>query len=344
MISSRPALHALGRIVGGRPADLELIATERWEIAPGETRLVPPAKMLPGQLERIRGTEFGTPETVRRDFLGGFETFEPATLGFRLVDVSLIDGVLYGPGTQMHLRPRGQRLPLYRAPSEITRGALYESWVGNRWFGNWLSDDCLAYRLAERHGQAVTTRPATGHVPDYEARLDMRPRRLDRAHFDELVIFNDHANNGDRRARAADMRTRLLAGRHYPAHPGVYLVRGSSGDPRLLVNEAEIAECLERERGFRVLDPTNATVGEIVDACAGARVIAGIEGSQMAHGMMIMAPDATFFAIFPPDRVVSVMKIPTDRQGQGFAVVIGEGVAEEFSVSWAEVAGTLDLL
>ena len=101
--------------------------------------------MLPGQLERIRGTEFGTPETVRRDFLGGFETHEPPTLGFRLSDVDLIDGVLYGTGAQMHLRPRGQRLPLYRAPIEMPAGALYESWVGNRWFGNWLSDDCLAY-------------------------------------------------------------------------------------------------------------------------------------------------------------------------------------------------------
>ncbi len=73
-------------------------------------------------------------------------------------------------------------------------------------------------------------------------------------------------------------------------------------------------------------------------------MIAGIEGSQMAHGMMIMPQNATFFAIFPPDRVVSVMKIPTDRQGQGFAAVIGEGTADAFTVPWAEVAGTLDLL
>ena len=106
----------------------------------------------------------------------------------------------------------------------------------------------------------------------------------------------------------------------------------------------EIAEKLERDRGFRILDPSNATVAEIVEACAGARVIAGIEGSQMAHGMMIMPEDATLLAIMPPDRVVSVMKIPTDRQGQGFAAVIGEGVAEAFRVSWDEVAGTLDLL
>ena len=73
-------------------------------------------------------------------------------------------------------------------------------------------------------------------------------------------------------------------------------------------------------------------------------MIAGIEGSQLAHGMMVMPDNATFFAIFPPDRVVSVMKMPVDRQGQTFAAVIGEGRAHEFSVRWEEIAGTLDLL
>lgn len=47
------------------------------------------------------------------------------------------------------------------------------------------------------------------------------------------------------------------------------------------------------------MDPSTASVAEILAACAGARVIAGIEGSQLAHGMMVMPDDATFFAIFP---------------------------------------------
>lgn len=344
LISLRPALHAFGRIFGAPTCELEAIAVDRWQIAPGERRVVRPARMLPGQIDRIRGTEFGSPATVRRDFLGDFETDEGPTLGFRLRDVDLLDGVLYGPGAHLHLRHRERRLPIYRAPAEVARGTLYESWVGNRWFGNWLSDDCLAYPLAAGHGEIVTTRPAAGHVPDYEARLGMTPRRMNRVHFDELVIFNDHANNSHRQARATAMRDRLVAGADIASHPGVYLVRGTTGDPRLLVNEREIADRLQRERGFVVLDPSSASVEEIVRVCGGARVIAGIEGSQMAHGMMLMPADATFFAIFPPDRVVSVMKIPVDRQGQTFAAVIGEGVAERFTVSWDEVNATLDLL
>jgi Glycosyltransferase 61 len=344
MIAIRPALHALGRFVGNAPAELESIAADRWELAPGSPCCIAPARMLPGQLDRIRGTEFGTPEMVVRELTGGFETWEPPTLAYRLRDVDLIDGVLYGQGAQMHLRARGQRLPLYRAPEAIESASLYESWVGNRWFGNWLTDDCLAYPLAARTGHPVTTRPATGHVPDYEQRLGMAPARIADAHFDELFLFSDHANNADRAARTAAMRTRLIGGRAVTEHPGVFLWRGDTGDRRLLVNEGEIAERLERERGFRVLDPSSAGLDAIVEACAGARVVAGVEGSQMSHGQAIMPGDAAFLALMPPDRVVSVMKIVQDRGGGGFALVIGEGSAGCFRVSWDEVAATLDLL
>lgn len=344
MISLRPACQMIGGRLGHPPGDLEALAVERWEIAPGTPRYIPPARMLPGQIERMRGAEFGTMETVRRDLLGDFDVTEGPTLGFRLRDIDLIDGVLWGPGAARHLRQRARRLPFYRTPREMARGALYESWVGNRWFGNWLSDNCLAYPLVAGSGEVLTTRPATGHVPDYEARLGMTPRRIGDARFEELVIVNDHANNRHREARARAMRDRLLAGMDVVEHPGIYLLRGRTGDLRVLVNEMALAERLERERGFRILDPSTASVAEILAACAGARVIAGIEGSQLAHGLMVMPDNGAFFAIFPPDRVVSVMKMPVDRQGQTFAAVIGEGQAHEFSVRWEEIAGTLDLL
>ena len=344
MIAFRPTLQALSRVAGNRLAGIETVAVERWEISPGEIRLVPSAIMLPGQLDRMVGAEFGTPETVRRDFIGGFETHEPPTMGYRLTDVDLIDGVLYGSGAQTHLRTRGQRLPIYRAPDAIPSASLYESWVGNRWFGNWLTDDCLAYPLAESYGNPVTTRPADGHVPDYEAQLGMTPTRVADAHFEELVIFSDHANNAGRRARAWMVRDRLIGRREIAEHPGVFLLRGRSGERRVLVNEMQIAERLARERGFRVLDPSRASVDAIVEACAGARVVAGIEGSQMSHGQIVQPPGSTFLALFPPDRVVSVMKMPADRQGQRFAAVIGEGGADEFRVSADEVLATLDLL
>ncbi len=342
-LSFRPGLHAVRHVLGAPAPDLEAAAVERWEIAPAVTRRVAPARFLPGQLDRIRGTEFGSLAEVVRDFRGGFDTLHEETLGFRLRDVDLVDGVLYAAGALRHLRPRHHRVPAYRSPPEVTHGALYESWVGNRWFGNWLSDDCLTYPLAERFGAVTTAVAPQGHVPRYESLLGMRPRRLERAHFDELILFRDRSDNADRRARACRLRTLVCAAAPFAPHAGVFLLRGGTGMQRILVNEAALAERLAAERGFAILDPSTAPVEEIVRACAGARVVAGVEGSHLVHGLMVMPPGACLLVIQPADRVVSVLKRIADRQDQTYAFVVGDCGQERFSADWGEVARTLDL-
>lgn len=344
MFAIAPTLNSFSRIIGRRMADIAADATERWEICPSETTYVPPAAFLPSQIERIRGAEFGSIGDVVRDFRGDFEAVQAATLGFRLKDVDLVDGVLYGTHGVRHLRPRSKRRLAYRVPTERVSGAFYESWVGNRWFGNWLQDDCLTYRLAERCGvPATTTLRCTGHMAAYEQRLGIDPLRITRARFEELFVFFDAANNSSRRERALDLRARVIGNAHVERHPGVYLLRGKSGDRRLLSNEQEIAGRLARERGFRLLDPSTASLDELVRDCAGAAVVAGVEGGHLVHGLMLMPRDATLFVIQPPDRTVSVLKMTTDRQGQGYGFVVGEGNLEGFRADGDEVMRTLDL-
>lgn len=345
MISFAPALDRIRKAAGRPYPDLEAGAAERWVASPATKRFIAPARFLPGQLDRIRGTAFAGAAEIVRDFRGGFEAMEDATLGFRVKDVDLVDGVLYARGAARHLRPRTRTRAAYVGVPEERSGALYESWLGNRWFANWLAEDCLTYRLAERFGTPVTTSVGpTGHAPQYEALLGMTPARVDRAHFSELVFFRDGSNNLGRTARARDFRERVVASRAFPGHPGVFLLRGATGDRRILRNERALAERLAEARGFRILDPSRASVAEIVEACAGARVVAGVEGSQLVHGLMLMPPGAALFVLQPPERVVGVLKLYADRQDQIYAFVIGAGGASEFTVDWDEVRATLDLV
>ncbi|MGQ0456813.1 MAG: glycosyltransferase family 61 protein [Hyphomicrobium sp.] len=305
---------------------------------------VRPAKFLPGQLDLIRSTEFGPLPEVVKSLRGGYEVRQGSTMGYRLKNVDLVDGVLYSARAAKPLRARTRSWPAYKPPTDVISGALYESWIGNRWFGMWLTDDCLAYPLAEQHGAPVTTTLTTGgHVPKYEALLGLKPLRTNRAHFQELVIFDDSANNAHRKARGDQFRQRVISASPYSEHAGVFLLRGKTGDRRFLNNEMEIAEKCAVQRGFKILDPSFAPIEEIVAACAGARVIAGVEGSHLTHGLMLMPPESTFFVIQPPNRVVSALKITTDRQGRNFAFVVAEGMTEEFYVSWDNVDRTLDL-
>jgi len=324
----------------------EQSAVERWTVAPAMHRTVPAARFLPGQLERILDTEFSSVETLVEVFKGGFDCVEDATEGLRFRHVDLVDGVLHAQGGSRHLRSRRRRLPAYRRPGHALSGAMYETWNGNRWFGSWLLEDCLTHELALQHGSPVTTapRPTRGHAPQYERLLGIDPTRVTDAHFDELVLYRDGSQNESKRARAVRFRDKLLAGRTPVEHPGVFLVRGGGGDRRILVNERAVGERLAARRGFKVIDPLELSLDAIVDACAGARVVAGVEGSHLVHGLMTMPTDATLLVVQPPYRVVSTLKATTDRQGQGYAFVVGEGGREDFSVDIDDVERTLDLL
>lgn len=340
MISFKPTFRRLGIASD----DLTEFASERWEIGAADTCFIRPAAFLDGQLDRIKDTIFLSQEQIVRAFTGGFDENEGPTYGYHLKNVDLVDGVLYGEKGIRHLRPRTRRLPAYIVPQEVETGAIYESWWGNRWFGNWLSDDCPRYLLAKAHGTPVTTSfVSTGHVPEYESKLGIEPKRLSRARFRELVIFEDFTKNEERRNRANEVRRRLVDDVPYTSHPGVFITRGTTGEARILSNEGEIAERFATERGFKIIDPTTSSLNDIVSACAGAKVVAGIEGSQLVHGLLAMSPGAILFAIQPPYRVTSVLKFFTDRQGMGYAFVIATGSPDSFEVDWDEIALTLDL-
>lgn len=327
-------------------ASAEAAAAERWMISPGIKRFIRPALFLPHQLEKIRSTEFGNVAEVVRGFKGNYESYQSPTWGVLLTDVDLIDGTIYtGRGASV-LRPDRRRLPIYVRPKRVMKqGSLFESWMGNRWFGMWLLDDCLTYSLAQEHGQPVRTMAAQSpHQRQYAERLGFHMQPVEDTHFEELTIFLDQGQNDSKRVRADRIRQKLAGAADKQRHPGVFLLRGRTGELRLLLNEWEIAERLATEYGLTVLDPATVPLSQMLHACAGARVIVGVEGSHLTHGSMVMPNDAALLVIQPPDRVLPLLKISCDRQGQKFAFVVGNGPKHGFHVDWQDVAKTMDLV
>lgn len=341
MIALQPGYEALRKLLRVSCPDVVDAAVERWEIADASPVEVRPAKALPGQIDRIRGAQFGSLAEVVRDLTGGFASLQAPTLAYRLKDVLLLDGVLYTGNAVRHLKHDAGRKFLTQGIPEFSHGSLYESWPGNRWFGNWLCDDTLAYRLAEGTGRPVTTQPASGHKRDYSDRLAITPTRVSNARFAELFIFEDRPHNEGKRQRADAIRRRL-APVEPSSHAGVFLMRGNTGEKRALLNEAAVADRLAK-RGFTIVDPLAYSVEQLIAICAGADVVAGVEGSQLVHGLMVMPPRARALVIQPPTRAVSVLKLITDRQRQDFAYLVGEGDDEGFTVDLDELDRTLDL-
>lgn len=347
MHSLRPITNRLSRFLGLSRGEFFDAAVERWEIQPAEAVDNWPGIWLPDQIEHISRTEFGAIPDILAHMKGEPEEWTPATMAYRLRDVDFVDGVLYARGAKMSLRDRehqGSRLT-YRRPERSLSGAMYESWIGNHWFGNWLLNDCLTYRLAEAEGHPVTSAPQRGgHIARYEELLDIRPERIGDVHFDELVVFDDVYNNASRKARAQDHRARVTAGRDIEPLPGVFIYRGTSGAARILENEAEIAERLEAEYGFRTLFIDRNSADEIAQAVAGTELVVGVEGSQLAHGVIAMRPHGTVLTLQPADRVTTSLKLLTDCWEQNYAMLVGDGGISGFRVDWGQLCRTLDLI
>jgi hypothetical protein len=344
MFSLLPIRHILRkRLMRREPLSLASVASRTWEIAPAETTVSLPAYCLPGQLDRVTGWAFAN-EHPRKLMEGGLPVNHGATRGFLLKDAFLIDGVLYKGDACKHLRRRRHRVPELRVEREIERAAMFCSEAGNAYFGQWLIDDCPTYPLAAAEGEPVmTNQPLTEHTLGYEDWLDMKPTRLESAFFRELVVFDDMGQNQNKRQRFRALGRKLLSHVEAASHPGIFILRGTTGQRRVLKNELELAERLRDQRGFRILEPPKHDVPGIVKACAGAKVVIGVEGSGLIHGAMTVQPGAAMVTLQPPQRFVTVFSQLVDGLHFGFVVGAPDG-GEDFRIDPTEVERTLDLL
>lgn len=336
--------HLIKTRLARKPSiNLESIAVKTWDIGPGDTMTAPPAYFLPNQLERITNWAFAI-EHPRRIMEGGNSVTHGATRGFLLKDVWLIDGAIYKDNAHHRLTPRSTWWPQFRIDCEIDRGALFCTAAGVEYFGNWLLTDCLIYPLASAEGTPVTTNHAPlKHTLGYEDWLAMKPLRLHNAFFRELVIFNDYAENQHKSTRVRAVSKQLLSHVNVAPHPGVFILRGHTGESRILQNEMELAEYLRTKRGFRILDPMKVDVPTIVATCAGAHTVIGVEGSQLVHGLLALQPGGCLLILQPPNRFVSFYKLMTDRDHQHFGFVVGIAEDDGFRIDPIEVERTLDL-
>jgi hypothetical protein len=344
------------RLARKQALTLQSVAVKTWEIAPGEVATAPPAFFMPGQLERVTGWAgdlFYPFEHPRRTMEGVGEVLHGPTRAYLLKDVWLIDGALYKGNAKSSLSPRSKWLPKICVENEIDRGAMYCTAGGNKWFGSWLMDDCITYPLACNEGIPVTTAQSanlvctsrTGilHAPGYEEWLGMKPFRVRDAFFRELVIFDDLCQNRNKHLRFRAMGQKLLSHVEHADHPGVFILRGGTGELRLLRNELELAEYLRARRGFRIIDPAKSDVPTIVAACAGARTVVGIEGSHLIHGVNVLQPGGSLLVLQPPNRFLCFFKYLTDRDHQNFGFVVGTPDGDGFRIDPEEVERTLDL-
>jgi hypothetical protein len=342
MLIHRPLRLLLGR------QRLQDICTRQWQLNPPETTTVQPAIYNPDDIAKITGVP---PEAVLTlDHLQGGPARHDGTTAYELRDVSFVNGWAYKGAFKHQFRANSEPYLIPGKVDHSATGLVTVTGYGSKYFGHWMTEDVTRSLAAVDLGEPAVMLPLDSpfdlqrrHRPDYLALLGIDPLTTVHAQFDRLVVLDDNAQNAYKRQRYQIMRDRLARLQPYHSGHGVMLLRREHGVRRLMVNEVEIAAHLERQ-GFLVIDPIEMSVEEIVRHTLDAKVVVGVEGSQLIHGLFTLRQNGVIVALEPPDRFSWFYKAPADALGLRFAFIVGDATEGGFTIDSSELDSLLESL
>ncbi len=305
---------------------------------------MPPAIFEEDDLARIVGVP--VEDTIARnvDLVRGGLVQNRPTIAYELRNAVLSGGHLFTwracHRISMKSAPAWVRTPERR----FEEAALASTHYGQKYFGHWLSDDLPLKLAAESLAPAVSVLEApTPHQRQYLDILGLAPLVVGDAFFSRIIVLDDVGQNVFKRQRYDVLRERMRSRVTSPGNRKVMILRGKSGQRRLLLNEPQVAIALA-SRGFTALDPTALTATEIAQACLDAECVVGVEGSQLKHGLSFMSRQGTLVVLQPPNRFCLVQKGRCDCEGIRYALQVGHEVGADFTIDIDALHRLLDRL
>jgi hypothetical protein len=346
-----PHANYIGRHLFGNIA-LKTIAHRQEVLCQQETIRVRPAIFLPGQLDRVTGTEAGTTIELEAS-IATTEILRPTpSIAYHIKDAILFDGSIYKGRFKSFIAARSfyRTPPADPEPRRLKTAGLASSHLGSRFFGHWLIDDCTQYCLAEQDGHPLCLRGPTypSHHKIYQMCLGQDWTPTDRAWIEDLIVYQDFfwgtAQDSLRRKQIQFLRERARA---YlspsSAQSLVYLKRGSTGARRLIHNEGEILDVLTRN-GFVVVDLDPDGLQQLLAVVANAKIVVSLEGSHVTHCAYSIPDNSGLVLLQPPDRFLAFHRGWTASADVWFGFVVGSSLGGETVFSPSEILRTVEMM
>jgi len=331
------------RMLGRKSATFREVADKEWTIAPASHSTVPPAIFAESDLSRVTGVMSDTTVDYELRRVRGGPREHIATTAFQLSDVQLRDGYFVKDRWSYRLLKDPKAAPRNAATLRLPEASIGCSLFGNVYFAHWITDD-LTLNLAGQQlaPPLAVERRIYGHEPGYRTLLGVETATAARAHIDRFIMLEDFGQNRYKAERYRTLRNRLRSTcPNSGANPRIYLRRGVTGVPRILVNTTEVEACLA-SRGFLIVDPEKKTPEEIAQLINGARIAISVEGSHMVHGFLNLAEGGTICQIQPPYRFNNLFKDYTDCLDMKYAFTVGVASEGGFTLSIPELERFLD--
>lgn len=338
------------RLATGRRPPIEEIASDSWEICPEEDATCPQAIFLEGALDKITGYSPWTTEEYERRHIFGGQVTHAATRAYLLRNIRVSGAWIYcgaykaqhGYGPERVFRKQISRF------QRLGRVHLGSNFPGSNFFGHFLLDDFPLALIPDANSDLIVLETnAYEHEAGYREILGLqRPPVVHHARVDELIVYVDFAQNSLKALRYNELRRRLRRSQGSAGSNGsknVYLKRGATGEPRLVVNE-EALEAHLAGLGFDIVEPAILNAQEISRRVLDAQLVVSAEGSHLSHAIYSMAEEGAFLILQPPDRFATTYKAFTDRMGMRFAFLIGDPADGGFSVDLDDLDRLLERL
>lgn len=339
-------LHTGLRRMLGRPVYVSKDTVEPEIVFPGQEYNFTPALALPGQVDKILADAFAKDTSRAIEKLQGGTQYRGPVQRLTLRDAVVTGKFVFAGGLMKPFWSKADWRLLGQLP-ERANGAIPSSYHGTNYFGHWLGDDTASYLLAEREVDAppvIMPFPNWGEQPDYAHRFGQDWAPTPPAFYRRLNLYIDHGQNPHKAERLTELRRRFRTAS--PRDKGsadiVYLKRGPGSSERRLTNEAEVIERLSA-RGCHIHEAESGV--EVLEAAAlNARIIIGVEGSQLLHALYMLRDAGGLLVLQPPKRFF-VSNLDWCRvMGFEFAYVVGDPEGEAFSMDLDDLDRTLDLL
>lgn len=338
----------LHRAIQGQTRDIRALASATKELAPSVTTPSAPALYPKGALDQITGLSPWRSWEVEQTLIAGGAMTHGATIAHEIEDVWVSGGYVFKQASKADVGHGSPQLwdEAWRT-DKLEAAHLVSCYAGSKFFGTYMLDTLSLELLpgADASPIAVPTK-SYPHSEEYRALLSRpAPAVVQRARIKQLTFYEDFGQNPGKRARYQTLRQRLRETVPTPDKPpvGIYLKRGTTGEPRLLTNEAALEDRLAG-LGFDIVEPATLTAAEVARRTMEAPLVISVEGSHLSHVIYSMAETGALLVLQPPDRFAMAYKEFTDCMDMRFGFVVGTKTEEGFSIKETDVLQMVDRL
>lgn len=322
------------------PVRIDILARE--EVRSGRAGIV-----LPGQLEKVVKAGF------KRDLRYEIDTFKGAprkiapTRRIELCNAVIHRSDFFCQGRRKFFRVSNGAVNENRRVEWHRDVVVRSSIAGCHFFGDWIRDDC-ATTLIEEDERFLELFMPTPPWPDklrYRELFEFRQTELYACVADRLVFYEDGGQTEHKVRRLRKLREHARATLQFgggEANGVVYIRRGANSTNREMLNEGEVVEQLEK-RGATILEAERHDLETTLRCLGRARLLIGVEGSQLCHGIYGLREGAGVLVIQPPDRFFNSHMDWSQPLDIHYGAVIGDPAPSGFTLKIDDLLRTIDL-